>query len=144
MGKNVLHEFLQGRNVAIEQGYGAPKITKDGVTVAKVLSVLFLPMQTDPCTPCPPRRPSSFPRSTRTSGRSSCALSRAKRTTYVCSHLFVTTSSVRETIVCLQVAGAIENYTHQYDLQQNHKLSRRAIKCVSGDGAKPEAMFYKH
>jgi len=25
----------KGRNVAIEQSYGAPKITKDGVTVAK-------------------------------------------------------------------------------------------------------------
>jgi len=25
----------RGRNVAIEQSYGAPKITKDGVTVAK-------------------------------------------------------------------------------------------------------------
>jgi len=27
----------KGRNVAIEQGYGAPKITKDGVTVAKAI-----------------------------------------------------------------------------------------------------------
>ena len=27
---------LQGRNVMIEQTYGGPKITKDGVTVAKV------------------------------------------------------------------------------------------------------------
>ena len=27
---------LQGRNVMIEQSYGGPKITKDGVTVAKV------------------------------------------------------------------------------------------------------------
>jgi hypothetical protein len=26
---------LQGRNVVIEQSYGAPKVTKDGVTVAK-------------------------------------------------------------------------------------------------------------
>ncbi len=26
---------MQGRNVIIEQTYGAPKITKDGVTVAK-------------------------------------------------------------------------------------------------------------
>jgi hypothetical protein len=29
------HCLPQGRNVAIEQSYGAPKITKDGVTVAK-------------------------------------------------------------------------------------------------------------
>jgi chaperonin GroEL (HSP60 family) len=28
---------LQGRNVVIEQAYGAPKITKDGVTVAKAI-----------------------------------------------------------------------------------------------------------
>jgi chaperonin GroEL (HSP60 family) len=27
--------FLQGRNVVIEQSFGAPKVTKDGVTVAK-------------------------------------------------------------------------------------------------------------
>ena len=27
----------QGRNVVIEQAYGAPKITKDGVTVAKAI-----------------------------------------------------------------------------------------------------------
>ena len=27
--------MLQGRNVVIEQSYGAPKVTKDGVTVAK-------------------------------------------------------------------------------------------------------------
>jgi chaperonin GroEL len=26
---------LQGRNVVIEKSYGAPKVTKDGVTVAK-------------------------------------------------------------------------------------------------------------
>lgn len=26
---------LQGRNVVIEQSFGAPKVTKDGVTVAK-------------------------------------------------------------------------------------------------------------
>jgi hypothetical protein len=29
--------ILQGRNVVIEQSYGAPKITKDGVTVAKAI-----------------------------------------------------------------------------------------------------------
>ena len=29
--------LLQGRNVVIEQAYGAPKITKDGVTVAKAI-----------------------------------------------------------------------------------------------------------
>jgi len=27
--------FLQGRTVVIEQSYGSPKVTKDGVTVAK-------------------------------------------------------------------------------------------------------------
>jgi hypothetical protein len=27
--------YLQGRNVVIEQSFGAPKVTKDGVTVAK-------------------------------------------------------------------------------------------------------------
>lgn len=27
--------LLQGRNVVIEQSFGAPKVTKDGVTVAK-------------------------------------------------------------------------------------------------------------
>ena len=38
MGCPLIHDAttqLQGRNVAIEQSYGAPKITKDGVTVAK-------------------------------------------------------------------------------------------------------------
>ena len=29
--------YLQGRNVIIEQAYGSPKITKDGVTVAKAI-----------------------------------------------------------------------------------------------------------
>ena len=29
--------WLQGRNVVIEQAYGSPKITKDGVTVAKAI-----------------------------------------------------------------------------------------------------------
>lgn len=28
---------MQGRNVIIEQAYGSPKITKDGVTVAKAI-----------------------------------------------------------------------------------------------------------
>lgn len=28
---------MQGRNVIIEQAYGGPKITKDGVTVAKAI-----------------------------------------------------------------------------------------------------------
>lgn len=27
--------FAQGRNVVLEQSFGAPKVTKDGVTVAK-------------------------------------------------------------------------------------------------------------
>lgn len=27
--------YLKGRNVVIEQSWGAPKVTKDGVTVAK-------------------------------------------------------------------------------------------------------------
>ena len=31
--------FLQGRNVMIEQAYGGPKITKDGVTVAKAIEL---------------------------------------------------------------------------------------------------------
>lgn len=30
---------LQGRNVMIEQNYGGPKITKDGVTVAKAMEL---------------------------------------------------------------------------------------------------------
>ena len=30
---------MQGRNVVIEQSYGAPKITKDGVTVAKSIEL---------------------------------------------------------------------------------------------------------
>ena len=30
---------VQGRNVMIEQSYGAPKITKDGVTVAKAIEL---------------------------------------------------------------------------------------------------------
>ena len=28
---------MQGRNVVIEQSFGAPKVTKDGVTVAKAI-----------------------------------------------------------------------------------------------------------
>lgn len=31
--------FLQGRNVVIEQSWGSPKITKDGVTVAKAIEL---------------------------------------------------------------------------------------------------------
>lgn len=31
--------LLQGRNVMIEQAYGGPKITKDGVTVAKAIEL---------------------------------------------------------------------------------------------------------
>ena len=31
--------FLQGRNVIIEQSWGSPKITKDGVTVAKAIEL---------------------------------------------------------------------------------------------------------
>jgi hypothetical protein len=34
---NLLVLSLQGRNVIIEQTYGSPKITKDGVTVAKAI-----------------------------------------------------------------------------------------------------------
>lgn len=30
---------LQGRNVMIEQAYGGPKITKDGVTVARAIEL---------------------------------------------------------------------------------------------------------
>ena len=30
-----MYFYIQGRNVVIEQSYGAPKVTKDGVTVAK-------------------------------------------------------------------------------------------------------------
>jgi chaperonin GroEL len=30
---------LQGRNVMIEQSYGGPKITKDGVTVARAIEL---------------------------------------------------------------------------------------------------------
>ncbi len=30
---------VQGRNVVIQQSYGAPKITKDGVTVAKSIEL---------------------------------------------------------------------------------------------------------
>ena len=33
------HFAAQGRNVVIEQSYGAPKITKDGVTVAKSIEL---------------------------------------------------------------------------------------------------------
>lgn len=33
IGLNV--SIMQGRNVVIEQSYGSPKVTKDGVTVAK-------------------------------------------------------------------------------------------------------------
>ena len=31
--------FFQGRNVIIEQSWGSPKITKDGVTVAKAIDL---------------------------------------------------------------------------------------------------------
>jgi chaperonin GroEL len=31
--------LLQGRNVIIEQSWGSPKITKDGVTVAKAVEL---------------------------------------------------------------------------------------------------------
>lgn len=30
-----MFDFSQGRNVVLEQSFGAPKVTKDGVTVAK-------------------------------------------------------------------------------------------------------------
>lgn len=32
---DLLLDFPQGRNVVLEQSFGAPKVTKDGVTVAK-------------------------------------------------------------------------------------------------------------
>ncbi len=35
--KALLFASTQGRNVIIEQAYGSPKITKDGVTVAKAI-----------------------------------------------------------------------------------------------------------
>ena len=36
----VFHDFNpQGRNVIIEQSFGGPKITKDGVTVAKAIDL---------------------------------------------------------------------------------------------------------
>ena len=31
----IIFFWCQGRNVVLEQSYGAPKVTKDGVTVAK-------------------------------------------------------------------------------------------------------------
>merc|ERR1719499_92093 len=34
----------KGRNVVIEQAFGAPKVTKDGVTVAKAIELKSLPM----------------------------------------------------------------------------------------------------
>merc|ERR1719162_2151549 len=34
----------KGRNVVIEQSYGAPKVTKDGVTVAKAVDLKAFPM----------------------------------------------------------------------------------------------------
>merc|ERR1719277_2212833 len=34
----------KGRNVVIEQSFGAPKVTKDGVTVAKAVELKALPM----------------------------------------------------------------------------------------------------
>merc|ERR1719191_433646 len=34
----------KGRNVVIEQSFGAPKVTKDGVTVAKSIEIKALPM----------------------------------------------------------------------------------------------------
>lgn len=38
--KPYLHHFLlQGRNVVIEQSWGSPKISKDGVTVAKAIEL---------------------------------------------------------------------------------------------------------
>ena len=43
VGAKVLHYMvffgLQGRNVIIEQSWGSPKITKDGVTVAKSIDL---------------------------------------------------------------------------------------------------------
>lgn len=32
-------DLFQGRNVIIEQSWGSPKITKDGVTVAKAIEL---------------------------------------------------------------------------------------------------------
>jgi len=34
----------KGRNVVIEQSFGAPKVTKDGVTVAKAIDLKSVPM----------------------------------------------------------------------------------------------------
>merc|ERR1719401_3381719 len=34
----------KGRNVVIEQSFGAPKVTKDGVTVAKSIELKAVPM----------------------------------------------------------------------------------------------------
>ena len=34
-----MHVQLQGRNVILEQSWGSPKITKDGVTVAKAIDL---------------------------------------------------------------------------------------------------------
>lgn len=39
MGHFMHFTFVQGRNVVIEQSYGGPKITKDGVTVAKAIEL---------------------------------------------------------------------------------------------------------
>ena len=39
LGTSPWHIAAQGRNVVIEQSYGAPKITKDGVTVAKSIEL---------------------------------------------------------------------------------------------------------
>ena len=36
---NILELSLQGRNVMIQQSYGGPKITKDGVTVARAIEL---------------------------------------------------------------------------------------------------------
>ena len=34
-----MRDFTQGRNVIIEQSWGSPKITNDGVTVAKAVEL---------------------------------------------------------------------------------------------------------
>ncbi len=39
MVTKLFHLFLQGRNVILEQSWGSPKITKDGVTVAQAIDL---------------------------------------------------------------------------------------------------------
>ncbi len=68
-GVNVLANAVKvtlgpkGRNVVLERSFGAPTITKDGVSVAKEIDARSRPRpMTAPAT-APPRRPCSPPRS---------------------------------------------------------------------------------